>query len=347
MIYIVVALMLSSLAYVELVNMSRRYSVISLFFALIIFVLIAGLRNNVGADWVSYLNFYQDLEEAARLEVGYELINNFFSNLSAPYTIFLLFANFMALSFMFYFIKNNTKLMLLAALLLFCDLYLYYNLSGIRQAIAISITCYSITYVISRQFYKFILAVLLASSFHASALVFILVYYLPARLPSFKYISGVGILFFVAFIFRESIAEFITLYNLKDATYYVKNQQSIISANSYIVGILKRSILVVALALYGRRYLIDGNNYLFVNVYLLGLLIYISTYNISPDIGVRLSSYFTIFEIVIVGGLISSIRAWSSRIVIITTFVCVALYKIIGYMNDDSYNYQLALHNIL
>jgi hypothetical protein len=342
MIYFVVAVILSSLAYAELAKSSRMYSVISLFFTLLIFVLIAGLRNNVGADWVSYLDFYHNVEEAERVEIGYRLLNNYFSGLSVSYTIFLLSINLFSLIFMFYFIKKNTKLMLLASLLLFCDLYLYYNLSGIRQAIAISITCYSITYVINRQFLKFVFSVLLASCFHFSAIVFIFIYYLPKELPSFKFIVGVIILFIIGWIFKENIAEIITLYNIKDATFYVKNQDSIISFKGYIVGIVKRSILVIVLFLYGRRFFSDKNNWLFTNIYLFGLIIYICTYNISPDIGVRLSSYFTIFEIVIVGRLICSIKKLSNRLFIFSIFICVALFKINGYTNDEAYIYKMA-----
>jgi hypothetical protein len=343
MIYFAIAVMLSSLAFVELAKSSRMYSVISLFFTLIIFVLIAGLRNNVGADWVSYIDFYHNVEEAERVEIGYRLLNNYFSGLSVSYTIFLLSINLFALILMFYFIKNNTKLMLLASLLFFCDLYLYYNLSGIRQAIAISITCYSITYVINRQFFKFILAVLLASFFHASALVFIFIYYLPVGMPSFKFIFVVIILFIIGFIFQENISEIITLYNIKDATFYVKNQENIISFKDYIVGIVKRSILVLVLFLYGRPFFINKNNWLFTNIYLFGLIIYICTYNISPDIGVRLSSYFTIFEIIIVGRLICSIRILSNRVFIFSIYICVALFKINSYTNDQAYIYKMSL----
>ena len=42
---------------------------------------------------------------------------------------------------------------------------------------AISITCFSYSYALDKKFIKFLLLVVLASTFHASASVFILIYF--------------------------------------------------------------------------------------------------------------------------------------------------------------------------
>ena len=346
MIYIITGVILIFLAYIETLNVSRKYSISSLFFTLITLALIAGLRENVGADWNSYLNIYHNPEDSERVEFGYRLINDYFRDMHIPYNFLLILMNIFSLSFMYFFIKNNTKLMMIAVLLFFCDLYFYYNLSGIRQAVAISITCYSIKYVLNKNFYKFILSILIASSFHATALVFILVYFFPKKTPTLKELVILVSLFYAAFMFMESISDLITVANIKDANYYTKYQDNTNSTDGYYVGMLRRSVLIILLLFYSRQFLIDKSNCLFVNIYIFGFIIYIATYRISPDIGVRLSSYFIIFEIIILGRLIWMIKSLLNRTVIVIFFVIISLYKIIGYMNDEAYNYKLTLNTL-
>jgi hypothetical protein len=345
-IYIITGVILIFLAYFETLNMSRKYSIYSLFFVLLTLALIAGLRENVGPDWNSYLNIYHNPEDSERVEFGYRLINDYFRNMHIPYNLFLIFINIFSLSFMYFFIKNNTKLMALAVLLFFCDLYLYYNLSGIRQAVAISITCYSVKYVINNNFYKFILCVLIASSFHATALVFTMVYLFPRKPPTLNEFVVLILLFCAIFMSMDSLSDLITILNIKDANYYTKYQDNAKFTDGYFIGLLRRLILIILLFFYSKRFLIDKSNCLFVNIYIIGLIIYITTYNISPDIGVRLSSYFIIFEIIIIGRLIWVIKSHLTRSVILVIFIIISLYKIIGYMKDETYNYKFAFNTL-
>ncbi len=347
MIYIIFGIILISLIYVDISNFSRKSSIFILFLSLLFLLLLAAFRFRVGADWDSYINFYENIEESESLEIGYAFLNNFFSSISLPYNLFLLFINGFALYLMFIFIRNNTKYMQLAVLLFFCDLYLYYNLSGIRQAIALAITCYSITFVLKRQFFAFTIAVLFASTFHVSALIFIIAYFVPKKIPRYTHIIFFSIILSVIYYNKFLISDFITINNFKNLNYYILHQEVLPSFGDYIFGIFKRSIIIIIILLYYYNFVKKDINCLFLNLYIIGFIIYLISYNISPDIGVRLSSYFIIFEIVLLGKLLSEVSGSLERIAIITTYVSIAIYKIFSYINNDAYKYQSILSNIL
>lgn len=305
-------------------------------------ILFAGLRDNVGTDWNNYFEFYKNTTN--RLEIGYGTLNNLSSNLSIPYNVFLLFVNGVSLTLMYFFLRKNSIFMVIGSLLFFSNLYLYLNLSGIRQAIAISITCFSITYAVNKQFGKFALLVLIASSFHFTAITFIVAYFLPRNKLNYRHVIYFTSAFVIVFLFLEYITDWITLYTTTDANFYVNLQEKSNSLlQSFYIGIAIRSAIVVMVFVFG-KYLIQSPDFrYFLNIYLFGFAIYLSTYMVSPDIGVRLSSYFTIFDLIIAGNLIYVVQRKSNRIVIVTIFSAIALYKLFGYMNNEYYNYKMIL----
>lgn len=118
-------------------------------------LLLVSLRDKVGTDWDAYYEFYRDTTD--RIEIGYAFLNNLFSNLALPYNFFLFIINGFSLTLMFFFMKRNSIFLSIGLLIFFSDLFLYYNFSGIRQAIALSITCFSINFAIDRKLFFFIL----------------------------------------------------------------------------------------------------------------------------------------------------------------------------------------------
>lgn len=339
MIYLLIGFLFIVLVYVEVITKDRVFSKNALLFACIVMWLLAGLRHNVGADWNSYFKFYQDTTDA--VEIGYATLNNIFSNLSVPYNIFLLFINGFSLILMYVFLRKHSLILVIGMLIFYSDLFLYFNLSGIRQAIATSITCYSISYAINKQFAKFSILVILASCFHFTAIVFFAAYFLPRKKFSslqLAFFTG-GFLSFSFFI--NYFSELITLYTMKNAEFYLTQQvKSDNLLSLFYVGIAKRSIILALIFVFGRKIINNGNFRYFVNIYLFGLAIYLTSYMISPDIGVRLSSYFIIFEMVIAGNLLYFTKSRKTRLLIATIFVGVVMYKLLGYTQDETYVYH-------
>ena len=340
MIYLIIGVILIIMTYIEAYGKSEKFSHYSLIFISISMVLFAALRDKVGTDWDAYFEFYKNTTD--RVEIGYSSINNLFSFLNIPYNFFLFFINGLSVSLIFLFLKKNTRLKIIGVLLFFSNLYLYYNFSGIRQAIAISITCFSITYAINKQPIKFISLILIAASFHFSAIIFVIAYFLPRYSFNYRQKSFLIIAFIVFYFFLDFISDWITLYTIKNANYYVNLQDKSDSLlQSFFIGLGIRLLIVFLVFVFHKKiFLVDNCRYFF-NIYLFGFFLFFSTYMISPDIGVRLSSYFTIFDLVIVGNLIYVIQRQSNRILIVSIFSVISIYKLLIYMNSEYYSYKL------
>lgn len=339
MIYSVIGLFITLFTYLDAIIKDRKFSQYSSLVILFAMLLLVSLRYRVGTDWDAYYEFYR--EGTDNVEIGYAFVNNFFRSINLPYNFFIFIINGVALTLMFFFLKRNAFFLSVGLLVFFSDLFLYYNLSAIRQGIAIAITCFSINFAIERKKTFFLISVITAACFHTTAIAFLIVYFLPRK----KITAKAYILFLVGFlmfnIFLQSISELITLYTLKNAEFYTNQQEKVDNiVNLFYVGIIKRSIIIFLILITGKKIFNLPNVYYFFNLYMFGFAIYLCSYLISPDIGTRLSSYFTIFEIALAGCLIYSLDSLKSRVIVASIFVIMAFYKIFAYTTFETYNYH-------
>lgn len=342
MIYLIICLFIVLLVYLEAIEKSKLSSTFYGAIIAFIMVLFASLRDKVGTDWNAYYDFY--IYKSDKVEIGYAAINNYFSNLEIPYNFFLLFLNSISLLLIYKSLKKYAVFFVISLLLFYCELYLYLNLSGIRQAMAISIIIYGIKYSIDRKSFKFLLIVLLAATFHITSLIFIIAYFIPFRKFNKKEFILIGGMFAFLSTFIFIMANFLEGDLAHKAKFYLEWQKNDPNIKlNYIVGAIKRTIILALIYLYGKKLLETKNGVYFFNLYLIGYGMYLSTYLTSPDIGTRMSSYFLIFEIFLAGNLILVNQKLTTRLIIVTVFSLQAIYKISTYMINDYYTY----HNIL
>jgi len=347
MIYVFFGILIVFLTILESQLKSKRFSYISLIYCSFFLILFAGLRDGAGTDWQAYLDFYNYKIEG-NVEFGYKFLNNIFSELSIPYNYYLLFINSISIGFIFYFLKKNSINPIIGVLIFYSNLYLYFNFSGIRQAIAISITLYSLNFCINKNFSKFLFLIIIASLFHASAFLFVIAYFIPREKVSFKQIIFFGSSFLILIIFINSIADIITLYTSKAASYYVNvHEKSDSILIFFIIGILIRSVIIIISLFNRKRLFLIPNSRFFFNIYLFGFFFYLATYLVSPDIGTRVASYFLIVEIIIAGNIIHVLSNSLNRLMIVFIFSFIALYKLFGYMSYDGYKYDSIIFNII
>tara|TARA_B110000902_G_scaffold266473_1_gene354343 strand:- start:6134 stop:7057 length:924 start_codon:yes stop_codon:yes gene_type:complete len=302
-------------------------------------VFFVSLRNKVGTDWPVY--YYSYLFGTDKFELGYRLLNNLFGALGIHYNIFLFILNSTSLFLFYRSLKDYAIFFVISLLLFYSDLFLYLNFSGIRQAIAVSLVVYSIRFCLKKEFLYFIVCVLLASSFHITALIFMVAYFIPKR----KFHKKEMFLFAIFFVYLSTIVLSITKFLDGDlayrANFYLEIQENDPNLRFlYFVGAIKRSIILAMILIFGDKVLATENGSYFFNLYIIGFGIYLSTYLIAPDIGVRAGSYFLIFEIFLAGNLLLCSKNLMTRLFIITIFSFQALYKITTYMSDEYYQYN-------
>lgn len=160
--------------------------------SLIIITIIAGARWNTGTDWEPYLEYYNLCKDGQScptyFEPSYLLINQINSYLGISYSYVLLMAAIIS-NFAFYKFITKTNIPVQGLLALFT--YGLGNLIIIRSTIAQSIGLYALTFNII----GFIFLIILASSFHYSA-IFTFAYY---------YVRKANILFLFLFLIIFSL----------------------------------------------------------------------------------------------------------------------------------------------
>lgn len=340
MIYVVIGLFIVLFAFIELIENSKLFSVLALIFFSVVLIFFAGLRDGVGTDWKAYYNFY--VRTTKDVEFAYASLNNFFSSLGLSYNVFLVITNLISVGLIAGFLYRHSYFYLIGLLLFYSNLYLYYNFSGMRQSLAIAFTCWSYTYVKSRKFLLFLLLVSLATLFHSSAFIFVVVYFIPRSRLTRGFVLSTIIGFIILYQVLDAVSQFLTIYTGNNADYYVNViEKPDALLNLFMIGILVRSVPLILLVIFWKA--LSGCDTIIhmLNIYLFGYAIYLSTYMISPDVGVRLSSYFLIFEIAMVGRLIKVLRTSRARFLIMFLFSLISVYRLVGYSQSSYYNYSL------
>ncbi len=83
------------------------------------------------------------------------------------------------------------------ALLLFLGLWFFFTFTYLRQVMAVSIAWFGYRYIYERKLWKYLLVIVLAFSFHNSAIIFAPVYFLPVKKFKPGVIIGVMIVLFL------------------------------------------------------------------------------------------------------------------------------------------------------
>ena len=177
--------------------------------------LIAGLRSyNVGWDTRSYVWFFSRavnydlrfiLTNDVELEKGYVLLEYFTSKISTnPTVLFTIIALFYSIS-VGRFIYKNSKNPILSYVIFISMGFYTFSMTALRQTIAIGIILFSFEFIKKRKFIPFLLLVLLASTFHYSALVFLPFYFIGYKKFTRPYVLLTLSTIPLVFVFRDQL----------------------------------------------------------------------------------------------------------------------------------------------
>lgn len=120
-------------------------------------------------------------------ELGYINLNILISYITSNRYFFILTITFVI--YIFYYISfkrycNNYTF----ALLVFMGFFFFFTFTYLRQMIGVGIAWIGIKYVYKRNFFKFIFCILLATSFHNSAIILLPLYFIPIKKFNPKFI---------------------------------------------------------------------------------------------------------------------------------------------------------------
>lgn len=161
---------------------NRRVAiVVAPILTLSIIILIAGFREGIGTDFYSYKEIFQDFVDNGlnlRLELGFSVISYLIAvTTKSSVLFFLVMAALVYIPIFFAFDRHSHYIEL--TLVLFIVFGFYTNSFNImRQWIAVAIGLIGMRYVIDKKLIKFTLVVLIALSFHKTAIILFPFYFI-------------------------------------------------------------------------------------------------------------------------------------------------------------------------
>ncbi|XNS81287.1 EpsG family protein [Vibrio cyclitrophicus] len=159
-----------------------------IFICFITFVICATRDVNLGSDYKTYVAMYQYVDDSQKIPdylssrgllFGYSILISSFLNI--PYNIYF---GFVGALIIFLFIKSNlfyssdNRFISLTIVFFVFDGFFLWSQSGLRQAIAVGIFLYSVRYIISGEFYKYIFFMIIGMGFHSASILLIPAYFI-------------------------------------------------------------------------------------------------------------------------------------------------------------------------
>jgi hypothetical protein len=292
-------------------KLTRRARLVLIALAYLTLVVFAGLRWETGNDWFSYYNYYNNATslayESTQFEIGYRIFVLVAKSLQLPYSGFLLIysAAYLGL-FVLSFIEADIELAGWMILGFYCT-YLLGLMGTNRQVMAMAICLYSIRYVRTGKWWRFVLGVAVAACFHISAVCFLIVAPLARVRLRPKYLifvlTGLTIAGFAGVgtaILRSvgtSTQNIIFLAKIAELNAAAGTHVSHAVAGNPALHLYVKRGLYLLLFIVGYRYLRDDQWKLYLRLFSVSVAIVALLYGVDPVIASRLDVYFSIFEI--------------------------------------------------
>lgn len=279
----------------------------------IVLILQSGLRNwAIGSDTYQYYYIF----DMVRHESWKSLIDNFtnyegkdpfyriflkvFQVFSNSYQMYLMLVAVIFMTALGNFIYKNTSQIrhaMLAFVVYMGYFYGFFSITGIRQTIATAVLLWSFEYVKNKKYLPYIILVSIASLFHVSALVFLLVglivnFKKPQLLFTLTLIS-----FPLVFVFKNNLAIFFVESVGMDERFGAFTEQYF-RGGSFILTLLHVLLGAIGLFLYKKVIKINPSNFRLYNMFALALFFFPLQW-VNPSAG-RIAMYFDIIIMVLI-----------------------------------------------
>lgn len=274
-------------------------------YCILILILISTFRWEVGTDWGTYYLFYNTLSSVAfdgsYMEPGFNLFTSINKVLVPYYTYHLFVIAVISIGFVAVTIQRYSVYPFVSMLIWFS--MSLSNLFPVRQTIAIAILVYGTKYIIQKEKIKFVVLLLIAVSFHYSAIVFSPAYYIFNRYYSRKILllCILGAIF-VSIVAANTVSDILYMvggdFFEKKLSYYMEQNSDNTFGSAYSVreillkGLINRSLLFIIPFIFMERrrktdILLNG----FFNLYCFASILFALFVPLSPVLG-RFATYY-------------------------------------------------------
>lgn len=200
MFYLEFFLVLVSLSIIE-ISVNRKHPLLRVMqtAVMIAFIFVAGLRYETGVDWLAYewaFDRMMPLDEALRtdnlskvfstLDVGFSFLSSSVrmigGNIQVLFFIISLISNILLLKNL----RHYVKYVFLGYAVYYIFFFFIFDLSGMRQGLAIQIFFYGLRFIERGNFKKYLITILIATSIHWSSALLLPLYFIIRKPVSSK-----------------------------------------------------------------------------------------------------------------------------------------------------------------
>lgn len=287
------------------INRQQMLNALCLLSVFLLLFAVSACRLNVGNDYAKYVEFMHLIVCNAFVptEVGFNWIVRALYSISGFENYLLVFAFFAFFTLLFFLlaIYKQADSFSFSFFLFMAFGYYFQSFNTVRYYLALAIALVAIPYVLQRQWFKFLLLVLLGATLHKSLLVVIPLYFLAAWAWK-KWQLVLAALFCTSFFFLQDfyLKVLVILYPTYEDTEYLEGGTSLIT-------ILRcGAILVLSLLCY-KRVVKDNKRNRFYFYCNLGALVLYVCCSFLPVIS-RIGYYLTITHIFFLPALLGGIE---------------------------------------
>ncbi|MDH6366293.1 MULTISPECIES: EpsG family protein [unclassified Breznakia] len=303
----------------------------------IVFVLITGLRHNMGTDYTSYdyefkiftfNNFFDNFE------VGFKALEVFVKYiLHGNVVVLMLCMAVITIASYFYFFYKNSSILWISIFLFFTIGSYYTSFNTTRQFMAAGIYCLSFKYIVRKDFFRYVGIVLIGSLFHYSCIFMIPVYFLfgldwnkfkKKTLIGFFVIASISILFSDVVI--NSLAKF------TNYSHYI-NTDFLSSDVSY--AILLRPFLLFTFIICFHKYIDIKDRKMRVLLNSSIMFIFLMFISMKVYLIYRFTYYVLPFSILLITEVINNIPQQKRKKIAFCVILIVFLYSFVSNVNSS------------
>lgn len=335
LIYLCVFLILFGLAFLDLFSNDQRLKIYGLYFSFVVLLFFVGLRDETGTDWLPYKEYFELVSSNSNtydfnFEFGYSFIVKIGALIGLNYHSFLFIYTFAYLA-IFYICfaraKNPNTLVFL-----FYSIYLIGLMGTARQIFAMALCTCALDYLIRKKNFVFFSLVILSSTVHIASLIFLLFLFAQKNIDySYRNFLLFTIVVLLLYLISPVLFEFITYIarispRIGDrlAEYVISENytQIYVAADSTAVVLLltKRVVIFILIFYWIKVSPFAYSNQIILNGYAFGIIIFSILYSIAPAVAIRLSLYFSFFDIFVLSNFATKKRRYLFFLIFIFVF---------------------------
>ncbi|MDC8098919.1 EpsG family protein [Chryseobacterium rhizosphaerae] len=212
--YLIIFLFIALCSIYELYQYPKKNKLLVKIIIFLLF-LIAGFRYETGVDWMAYEYQVENacpIDEAFNtgrwdlvfpsLDIGFALLNSIVKFFGGGIQVIFFIISLVSTSLLRNNVQKYSPLPVFTLLVYYTFFFFIFDLSGLRQGLAIQIFFYSIRYIESKKFFKYMCAILLAVTIHWTSILLLPMYFVLNKKASIRNVIIIIVASTVIFSFQ-------------------------------------------------------------------------------------------------------------------------------------------------